>query len=74
MLKTTKEIIKLIDKGVAQMEIRRRGYPVATVRYHWRKIKNPKRHQRALERMRRNRIKAKKLVSPKPPKLSTRKR
>jgi hypothetical protein len=40
--KTSKEIIKLINKGLRQIDIVKKGYAKDTVRYYIRKIKMPR--------------------------------
>jgi len=37
----SKNIIKLIEKGMTQYAIRKKGYNRETVRYYWRKMKYP---------------------------------
>lgn len=50
MKKTTQKIIAYIEKGLPQMQIVKKGFPLSTVRYHFRKINRPKVHEKLLKR------------------------
>jgi hypothetical protein len=41
----SRNIIKLIESGMTRYAITQKGYKRETVRYHWRKIKNPEKHR-----------------------------
>jgi hypothetical protein len=50
MKKSTNKLIAHIEKGLTQTEIVKKGFPLSTVRYHFRRIKNPKMHEKLLKR------------------------
>ena len=50
MKRSTRTIISYIEKGLTQTEIFNKGYPLSTVRYHFRKMKRPKAHEKTLKR------------------------
>jgi hypothetical protein len=49
--KKSKEIIELINQGKLQFEIRKLGYKNETVRYYWRKIKNPEKFKISIKKI-----------------------
>jgi len=46
-----KEIQQLIESGLDQIAVRAKGYNRQTVRYYWRKIKNPKQYRRFVKQI-----------------------
>ena len=46
-----KEIQKLIELGLDQIAVRAKGYNRQTVRYYWRKIKNPEQYKRFIKQI-----------------------
>ena len=46
-----KEIQKLINSGLDQIAVRAKGYNRQTVRYYWRKIKNPEQYKRFINQI-----------------------
>ena len=46
-----KEIQELINSGLDQVAVRAKGYNRQTVRYYWRKIKNPKQYRRFIKQI-----------------------
>jgi len=49
--KKAKDIQKLIEQGLEQFAIRNLGYKKETVRYYWRKMKNPKQYIRFIKQI-----------------------
>jgi beta-xylosidase len=49
--KKSKEIIEFINQGKLQFEIRKLGYKNETVRYYWRKIKNPEGFKKSIKKI-----------------------
>jgi hypothetical protein len=47
----SKNIIKFIEAGLRPFEITAKGYSKYTVRYHYRKIKNPKKHEKFVSKI-----------------------
>jgi len=46
-----KEIQQLIESGLDQIDVRAKGYNRQTVRYYWRKIKNPKQYRKFVKQI-----------------------
>lgn len=47
----SKEIIKLLQDGKKQSEVQSLGYPIATVRYHYRKLYKPKQFKKFIKQI-----------------------
>lgn len=48
--KKTKQIIKHLESGKTQTEVRDLGYPFGTVRYHYQRLFKPKKFERFMKK------------------------
>lgn len=49
--KTSKEIIELLEQGVSQRQIAKKGYPESTIRYYFMKMHKPKQFTEYIKRV-----------------------
>lgn len=49
--KSSKEIIELLQQGVSQRQIAKKGYPESTVRYYFMKMHRPKKFKQYIARV-----------------------
>lgn len=57
--KSSKEIIELLEQGVSQRQIAKKGYPESTIRYYFMKMHKPEQFKEYIKRVQGYQAKAK---------------